>query len=228
MVDSSSTENGILLCFGVFLLYEERRSDISVSSLSRFTALSVAESSLYRNHHIFLLWVLLLSAVGVWGGFWLIIPPFTESEDCCGGKDVVVPSLMTLVLYPMICGGIWCIEGEGSSMYDSFGYVFYGLIVLNLITVPFVFQWFGCYVLWEFALLFGAIAFMGNLLFPLLKMNLFKDKTRRRKQEQRIIIVFPQSLISLLLVMSTLFYCSFYMVFGEFETDIVFVAFPIW
>merc|ERR1712045_902241 len=45
---------------------------------------------------------------------------------------------------------------------------------------------------------------------PLLKMNLFKEKSK--KQERQRIIVFPQSLISLLLVMSTLFYLIFHLI----------------
>merc|ERR1712113_943079 len=60
---------------------------------------------------------------------------------------------------------------------------------------------------------------------PLLKMNLFKEKSK--KQERQRIIVFPQSLISLLLVMSTLFYCSFSMVFGESKLTLFLLIFHL-
>jgi len=56
-------------------------------------------------------------------------------------------------------------------------------------------------------------------------MNLFKEKSK--KQERQRIIVFPQSLISLLLVMSTLFYCSFSMVFGESKLTLFLLIFHL-
>merc|ERR1719361_3396930 len=66
----------------------------------------------------------------------------------------------------------------------------------------------------------GSIGDEAILLF----LSLFKEKSK--KQERQRIIVFPQSLISLLLVMSTLFYCSFSMVFGESKLTLFLLIFP--
>merc|ERR550525_1689045 len=59
----------------------------------------------------------------------------------------------------------------------------------------------------------------------LLLLSSFKEKSK--KQERQRIIVFPQSLISLLLVMSTLFYCSFSMVFGESKLTLFLLIFHL-